>query len=129
MKRRFVNLLKAVVAGAMFAMLFWKGIDIADQLDALTLTVITITALGVTYSAAPALFRFAGEISGGIMVLANFLNQHLLEPLKERQREEGRVQGEARGRARERERIRARLREQGYDLDSMLPPEEDEQSD
>ena len=155
MRRRILNLLKAIVAAAIFAVLCWKGFQLADQqTDALTLAVIVITALGVTYSASAALFRVISEMTGGFMVLADFLTQHLLEPLKERQREQGREQGleqgreqgleqgreqgleqgreqgrkqgRKQGRQEERDSIRAQLLEQGLDLDDLLPPETDQ---
>ena len=136
MKRLLLSLLKAIIAAAIFAVLCWKGLELANQQpDALTLAVIVITALGVTYSASAALFRAIKEMTGGFMVLADFLTQHLLEPLKERQREQGREQGLEQGieqgrkqglkqgRQAERDSIRAQLLEQGVDLDELLPPE------
>lgn len=126
MQYRILKLLKAIVAAAVFAVLRWKGIGYAPDTDPLTLAVIVITALGVAYSACVALFRVITETTGGIMVLANFLNQHLMEPLKEQQREQGREQGLEQGlkqgRQAERDRIRAQLRERGLDLDELLPP-------
>ena len=47
------------------------------------------------------------------MVLAEFLNRHLLEPQKQRLLEEGR--------AKERAEIRAHLEELGLDPDEILP--------
>ena len=153
MQRRIIKLLKAIVAAAIFAVLCWKGIELANWTanppDALTLAVIVITALGVTYSAAGALFRAITETIGGIMVLADFLTRNFLEPLKERQREQGREQGleqgieqgreqgldqgrkqgVKQGRQAERDDIRARLLEQGLDLDELLPPETDDGRD
>ena len=144
MKRLLISLLKAIIAAAIFAVLCWKGFELANQQpDALTLAVIVITALGVTYSASAALFRAIKEMTGGFMVLADFLTQHLLEPLKERQREQGREQGLEQGleqgreqgieqgrkqgidqgRQAERDSIRAQLLERGVDLDELLPPE------
>ncbi len=132
MKRLLLSLLKAIIAAAIFAVLCWKGLELANQQpDALTLAVIVITALGVTYSASAALFRAISETIGGFMVLADFLTQHLLEPLKERQREQGREQGLEQGRKQglkqgrqaERDSIRAQLLERGVDLDELLPPE------
>ena len=122
MQHRILKLLKAIVAAAVFAVLCWKGIGYAPDTDPLTLAVIVITALGVAYSACIALFRVITETTGGIMVLANFLNQHLMEPIKEQQREQGREQGRKQGRQAERDRIRAQLRERGLDLDELLPP-------
>ena len=130
MKRLLLSLLKAIIAAAIFAVLCWKGLELANQQpDALTLAVIVITALGVTYSASAALFRAIKEMTGGFMVLADFLTQHLLEPLKERQREQGREQGLEQGRQAERDSIRARLLERGVDLDELLPPEVSDERD
>ena len=56
------------------------------------------------------------------MVIAEFLNRHLLEPQKRRLVELGLEQGLEQGRKEERDNIRAQLRERGYDLDEMLPP-------
>ena len=129
MKRRLVNLLKAVVFGAIAAVLFWYGITSAGNREWLTITAIALTALGVAYSASLALSGAAREIGDDIMVLARYINQHLLEPLKEQQREEGRQQGLKEGRQLGRKQaiddIRGKLREQGFDLDELLPPEED----
>ena len=158
MQRRIIKLLQSIVAVAIFAVLCWKGIALVNQPeDALTLAVIVITALGVTYSASGALFRAIAETIGGIMVLADFLTQRFLDPLKERQREQGlaegleqgleqrreqgleqgreqglqqgRKQGLKQGRQAERDDIRARLLEQGFDLDELLPPETDDGRD
>ena len=125
MKRRLVNLLKAVVGVAIFAVLCWKGITITNRTDVLTLAAIVITALGVTYSASPALFRIVGELKGGTMVLADFLNRHLLEPQKRRLLEEGRQQAE-KEHAATLDTARRRMREQGLNPDDFLPPEEDD---
>ena len=150
MKHRIIKLVKKIIAAAIFAVLCWKGIELANQQatppDTLTLAVVVITALGVAYGACVALFQVIKETTGGIMVLAHFLNQHLVEPLKERQREQGREQGIEQGREQgrelgikqgrelgikqgqklgrqtERDRIRTQLREQGLDLDELLPP-------
>ena len=54
------------------------------------------------------------------MVIAEFLNQHLLEPLKERQREEGRKEGRKAALAA----VRKRLAEAGLNPDDYLPAEE-----
>ena len=134
MKRLLLSLLKAIIAAVIFAVLCWKGLELANQQpDALTLAVIVITALGVAYSASAALFRAISETIGGFMVLADFLTQHLLEPLKERQREQGREQGRKQGlkqgRQAERDSIRAQLLERGVDLDDLLPPETGDERD
>ena len=126
MQHRILKLVKKIIAAAIFAVLCWKGIELAYQQasppDALTLAVVVITALGVAYGACVALFQVIKETMGGIMVLANFLNQQLMEPLKERQREQGRQQGQKQGRKAERDNIRSQLRERGLDLDELLPP-------
>ena len=58
------------------------------------------------------------------MVIAEFLNRHLLEPQKQRLLEEGRKEG----RARERAQILTRLEELGLDPDQILPPESSDTS-
>ena len=116
MKRLLVNLLKTVVAAAICAMLCWYGLSNAGDTRWLTIAVIGLTALGVTYSASAALFKAASEAKGGIMVLADFLNRHLVEPQKRRLLEQGRKEGRAE--------ILARLRERGLNPDDFLPPED-----
>ena len=118
MKRFLINLLKAIVAVAIYAVLLWKGIGIAQSNDWLTVSVIVLTVLGVTYSASAAVFRIVGEVSGGIMVIAEFLNRHLLEPQKQRLLEQGRKQ--------ERDKIRARLERRGLDADEILSSENEQ---
>ena len=85
---------KAIVAAAICAVLCWQDIEFAFDIGALTLAVLMITARGVIYSAPGALLRVVNEMIEGIMVLANFLTQHLLAPLKERQREQWRDRDE-----------------------------------
>ena len=64
------------------------------------------------------------------MVIAAFLNRRLLEPQKQRLMaqalEQGRKLGLEQGRKEERNNIREQLRRQGYNLDAMLPPPEDD---
>ena len=112
----------------MYAVLLWYGITRADQPSELTIAIIALTSLGVTYGGSVALFRVAGEIWRSTVVIAEFLNQHLLEPLKERQREEGRKKGREEGRKEGRKAalaaIRKRLAEDGLNLDDYLPAEE-----
>ena len=130
MKRRLVNLLKAVVFVAIATVLFWYGITTAGNREWLTITAIALTALGVAYSVLLVLSGVAREVGEDIMVLARYINQHLLEPLKEEQREEGRQQGLKEGRKQGRKQavddIRTRLRDQGIDLDELLPPDQDD---
>ena len=112
----------------MYAVLLWYGITRADQPSELTIAIIALTSLGVTYGGSVALFRVAGEIWRSTVVIAEFLNQHLLEPLKERQREEGRKEGREEGRKEGRKAalaaIRKRLAEDGLNPDDYLPAEE-----
>ena len=60
--------------------------------------------------------------------LAPLLERHVLTPLgkrlDQRRLEKWREEGREEGQAQERDSIRAKLRAQGYDLDKMLPPEE-----
>ncbi len=66
------------------------------------------------------------------MVLAEFLNRHLLEPQKQRLLNQGRAEGKAAVRAEARAEaraeiianVRARLLEEGIDPDRIVPPEE-----
>ena len=72
------------------------------------------------------------------MVIAAFLNRRLLEPQKQRLMaqaleqgrklglEQGRKLGLEQGRKEERNNIREQLRRQGYNLDAMLPPPEND---
>ena len=64
MQRRVLNLLKAIIAAAIFAVLRWKGIEFALNTAPLTLAVIVITARGVDYSASGALLRVVNEMMG-----------------------------------------------------------------
>ena len=66
------------------------------------------------------------------MVLAEFLNRHLLEPQKERLMEQGRQQVKAEAEAEIRTRmneVRSRLKERGLNPDDFLPTEEDGNSE
>ena len=131
MKRRLINLLKAVVFVAIATVLFWYGITTAGNREWLAISAIALTALGVAYSVLLVLSGVAREVGEDIMVLARYINQHLLEPLKEQQREEGRQQGlkeglkegRQQGRKQAMDDIRDKLREQGFNLDELLPPE------
>ena len=63
------------------------------------------------------------------MVIAEFLNRHLLEPQKQRLLEEGRKEGRKEGRAELSAEIRARLEEQGLNPDEILPDKVSEETD
>ena len=56
------------------------------------------------------------------MVIAAFLNTHLLEPRKQRLRAEGFNEGQAQGRAATLAEVRSLLQEQGFNLDEIALP-------
>ena len=121
MKRAIIKLARAAVASAIYAVILWYSITTADEIDGpVEYGIIAVISLGIAYGVTVAVFRVASETGEVAMVLAKYLNQHLLEPLKEQQRAEG----EERGRSAERERIRRHLQQQGYDPDALLPPPE-----
>ena len=130
MKRLLVNLLKTIVAAAIYAAIFWYSFSISDNPDRLTTAMIGLISLGIAYGVWTALFKVAGELAGGIMVLAEFLNRHLLEPQKQRLleqgRREGRREGREEGRAQERAEILARMEELGMDPSALLADQEAE---
>ena len=125
MKRLLVNLLKTIVAAAIYAAIYWYSISIVENPDRLTKAMVALISFGIAYSVWTGLFKVAGEIAGGIMVLAEFLNRHLLEPQKQRLLEQGRIEGRVEGRSEERDRIRARLERRGLNPDDFLLPEEE----
>ena len=141
MKRRLVNLLKAIVAAAIYAAIFWYSFSVAGNPDLPSKAMIGLISLGIAYGVWTAVFKVAGEIAGGAMVLAEFLNRHLLEPQKRRLLEEGRQEGRKegleegleegreRGRAELSAEIRARLEERGLNPEEILPDENADQSD
>ena len=67
------------------------------------------------------------------MVIAEFLNRHLLEPQKQRLLDEGRKEGHKEGleegRVQERAEIRARLKARGLNPDEILPDNAPEKID
>ena len=133
MKRLLVNLLKTIVAAAIYAAIFWYSFNIAENPDRPTIAMIGLISLGIAYGVWTALSKVAGEIAEGIMVLAEFLNRHLLEPQKQRLLAEGRkqashdaAQAEAEARLDE---ARARLEKMGLDPDEILPPKSPEKAD
>lgn len=126
-KRIIVNLLKTVVAAAIYAAIFWYSFSITDNSDRLTTVMIGLISLGIAYGVWTALFKVVGELAGGIMVLAEFLNRHLLEPQKQRLLRQGREQAMAEADNAVRARLseaRSKLEEQGLDPDDFLPLEE-----
>lgn len=119
---RLVRLLLAI---AIYALVLWYGVETAQKLDAPTVLAgiaVALIALGIAGSTYRILIDVAKEAKGAIMVLADFLNTHLVEPqrrrLIERGREEGRAETIAKG--------RARLIEEGIDPDRIFPLEEEQ---
>ena len=131
---RFVRL---VLAGAIYALVLWYGVETAEELNTppvVTGIVIALVALGIAGSIYRILIDVAKEAIGGTMVLAAFLNERLVEPQRRRLMERGRALGRAEGLAEGREEViaqaRARLLEEGIDPDLIFPsPEEDDDSE
>ncbi len=126
MKRLLINLLRTIVAAAIYAAIFWYSFSIFDNPDRLTTSMIGLISLGIAYGVWTALFKVAGEFAGGIMVLAEFLNRHLLEPQKQRLLEQGRREGRREGREEGRAEILARMEELGMDPSALLAGQEAE---
>ena len=126
MKRLLVNLLKTFVAATIYAAIFWYSFSIAENPNPLPIAMIGLISLGIAYGVWTALFKVTGEIAGGIMVLAEFLNRHLLEPQKQRLLEEGRKEGLKEGREKALAAVRKRLAEDGLNPDDYLPQAEGE---
>ncbi len=132
MKRPIIKALKFGAQVGIFGALFWYGINAVNDPNNLDKFIIGLTVFGVTYGISKPLFEAVSEVVGGIMVIAEFLNRHLLEPQKQRLLEEGRKEGLEegleKGRARERAEILTRLEELGLDPDQILPPESSDTS-
>ena len=122
--------MQTIAACGIYAGVVWYGISIFDEPDRLDKAFVGLTSLGVTYGISLAMFRTVGEIGGAIMVLAEFLNRHLLEPQKQRLLEEGRKEGRNEGLKEGREKalaaVRKRLAEDGLNPDDYLPQAEGE---
>lgn len=90
----------AVLAGIYALVLFYLNATAADLDIPPIPTKITIAliALGITGSIYEILVRIAVEVIGGIVVIADFLKTHLLEPRERRLRAEGFDEGRAEGR-------------------------------
>ena len=125
MKRLILKALQVGAAVGIYAALLWYGISIFEEPDKLDIAIIALTSLGVTYGASVALFKSISEIVGGIMVIAAFLNRHLLEPQKQRLLEQGREEERKANKARIAV-ARKLLAERGFNPDEFLPTEEDE---
>ena len=96
------RVVRLLVFVAVYILVVWYGTATTANLDAPSLPVkiaVALIALGVTGSTCSILNRAAKEAKGGFMVLAEFLNTNLLEPLKQRLRDEGYAEGVAEGRA------------------------------
>ena len=122
------KLIRLLLAAGIYVLVLWYGAETATELDAppiLARIAIAIIALGITGSIYRILIDVAKETKGGIMVLAAFLNEKLVEPQRRRLRaeghEEGLEQGRAEGRAETITEGRARLIEQGIDPDLIFP--------
>ena len=135
MKRFIIKAMQAVVAVLIYAGILWYSINAdTDASGATAYGMIAVISLGIAYGVTVAVFRVSSEIGGSIMVIAAFLNRHLLEPQKQRLmaqgleqgRHQGLEQGLEQGRKEERNNIREHLRQQGYDPDELLPPPEDD---
>ncbi len=81
---------------------------------------IALIALGITGSTYTILTKVADEAKGAIMVLAEFLNNNLLEPQKRRLR----AQAHAEGRAEALAEVRSLLQEQGINPDDVILPDD-----
>ncbi len=132
MKRLIIKALRVGAQIGIFGALFWYGVNAVNDPDKLDKFIIGLTVFGVTYGISRPLFEAVSEVAGGIMVIAEFLNRHLLEPQKQRLMEEGRKEGRKEGleegRARERAEILTRLEELGLDPDQILHPENSDPS-
>ena len=119
MKRLIIKAVKLGAGAGIFVALFWYGTNAVSDPSNLDRFIIGLTVFGVTYGISRPLFEAVAEVVGGFMVIAEFLNRHLLEPQKQRLLDEGRKEG----RARERAEIMTRLEELGLDPAEILPPE------
>ena len=131
MKRLIIKTLRVGAQIGIFGALFWYGVNAVNDPDKLDKFIIGLTVFGVTYGISRPLFEAVSEVAGGIMVIAEFLNRHLLEPQKQRLMEEGRKQAHDAAHAEAEARLdeaRARLRALGLDPDEILPDENDELS-
>ena len=131
MKRFIIKPLKLGARIGIFGALYWYGINAVHDPNNLDKFIIGLTVFGVTYGISKPLFEVVSEVIGGTMVIAEFLNRHLLEPQKQRLLEEGRKQAHDAAHAEAEARLdeaRARLRALGLDPDEILPDENDELS-
>jgi len=126
--RLLVRFIRLVLAGAIYALVLWYGVETTEDLDTpsvVTSIVIALVALGIAGSIYRMPIDVAKEAKGAIMVLADFLNTHLVEPQKRRLIERGRAQGRAETIAD----IRSRLLKEGIDPDRIIPLEDADRKD
>ena len=132
MKRFTIKSLKFCAFGAIFGALYWYATIAVSNLDNFDRLIIGLTIFGVTYGISRPIFEGIAEIIGGIMVIAEFLNRHLLEPQKQRLLAEGRKQAHDDAQAAAEARLdeaRDRLRALGLDPDEILPDKASEKTD
>lgn len=123
--------MRLLLVVAIYAFVLWYGVAAAAHLDTPpipTRIAIVLIAIGITGGIYRFLLDAAKEAKGAIMVIAEFLNTHLLEPRKRRLHERGREEGRAEGRAEARAELladmRSRLIQEGIDPDRIIPSEE-----
>ena len=132
MKRLILKALKAAAWAGIYCALLWYGINAVHDTDRLDKIFIALTVFGVTYGISKPFFEAISEIVGGIMVIADFLNRHLLEPQKQRLLEQGRMEGRKEGREKALAIVRKHLTEDGLNPDDYMPigePDEPEGSE
>ena len=108
---------RLLVIAVIYALVIWYGVITTADLNASPVLVkiaIGLIALGITGSIYRILISVARELKGAIVVLAEFLNRHLLEPQKRRLMNQGRAEAHAE--------IRERLLDAGIDPDRIIPP-------
>ena len=126
------RLARLLLGVAIYALVLWYGVETAQKLDAPPVVsgiAVALIALGIAGSTYRILIDVAKEAKGGIMVLADFLNEKLVKPQRRRLIERGRAEGREEGREEARAEViakgRARLIEQGIDPDLIFPLDEE----
>ena len=138
--RYFARIARLIIIGSIYALVIWYGLittSDAQTSPILIKVAIGVIALGITGSIYTILIQVGRETKGAIMVLAEFLNRHLLEPQKQRLLNQGRNEGIAEGRAQGRAEaraeiiadVRAKLLDQGIDPDRIVPSDETDDPD
>ena len=121
------RLARLILAVAIYALVLWYGAETAPELDVppeIAKVAIALIALGIAGSIYRIVIEVAKEAKGGIMVLADFLNENLVKPQRRRLIERGRAEGRAEAVAK----MRSILIEEGVDPDliSRLDEETDD---